>query len=238
MRFSSRVFNSLVAIPLLMYVNAVTAYQEIEVANGGSIVGRVIYQGHVPTKKIIPTKDKEVCGGIRDVPRIYIGSNNGVQDAVVFLKKVSKGKAWGKPPETPQINNIDCRFEPHIQVMRPGDIDILNSDPVLHNTHGFYGRRTAFNLALPNKGDLVRKKLKRPGEVRVECDAHGWMLAWVYVAESPYYTLVNENGEFTISDIPAGKYTLVAKQEYTGATETSVTVKEKEEVRITIELKK
>ena len=69
--------------------------------------------------------------------------------------------------------------------MRAGKIDIVNSDPVLHNTHGFYGQRTAFNLALPDKGMKIASDLPRPGLVRVECDAHGWMLAHIYVADSP-----------------------------------------------------
>ena len=37
----------------------------------------------------------------------------------------------------------------HVQVARRGKIDIVNSDPILHNTHGYYGKRTAFNVALP-----------------------------------------------------------------------------------------
>ena len=47
------------------------------------------------------------------------------------------------------------RFVPHVQVIPAGSLEVVNSDPILHNTHGFYGRRTAFNLALPNKDQRI-----------------------------------------------------------------------------------
>jgi hypothetical protein len=126
---------------------------------------------------------------------------------------------------------------PPIQVMRAGEIDIHNSDPVLHNTHGFYGRRTAFNVALPDKGVKVTRELPRPGMVRVECDAHGWMLAHVFVVDSPYYALTGQDGSFTIADIPPGSYTLVISQSYVGDTEQQVTVKAGETQTLDVALK-
>jgi hypothetical protein len=108
----------------------------------------------------------------------------------------------------------------------------------LHNTHGFYGKRTAFNGALPNKGQRITKELDRPGLVRVECDSHGWMLAWVFVADSPYYVRTAKDGSFSIADIPPGNYTLVATQNYTGDTEMPITVKANEAAKLSVELKK
>ncbi len=128
-------------------------------------------------------------------------------------KRCAKGKAWSKQDKTPELDNAKCRFEPAVQVIRPAPSTFINSDPVLHNTHGFYGKRTAFNLALPNKGDKIPADLPRPGLVRVECDAHGWMLAHVYVADSPYYALTGKDGSFSITDIPPGDYTVVAVAE-------------------------
>lgn len=214
------------------------SYDVAKVENGGKIEGKVTYNGSVPTKKIIPTKDKEVCGGPRDEPQILVGTDKGVEDAVVYLKEVAKGKDWGKPDKNPVLDQEKCKFRPTVQVIRPGAIDILNSDPVLHNTHGFYGKRTAFNLGLSNKGDKVTKELARPGLVRVECDAHGWMLAWVHVADSPYYALTKKDGSFSITDVPPGEYTLVATQDYAGDTEIKVSVKAGETAKAPIELKK
>ncbi len=213
-------------------------YDVVPVSGGGRIEGKVTYLGSVPVKKVIPTKDREVCGGVRDEPQIRVGADKGVQDGVVYLKRVEKGKAWGAADKTPVLDQVKCLFQPAVQVIRPGKLDILNSDPVLHNTHGFYGQRTAFNLALPEKGMKITSELQRPGMVRVECDAHGWMLAHVYVADSPYYTLTGGDGSFSITDVPPGNYTLVATQYFTGDTEVPVTVKGGEAAKVNIELKK
>jgi hypothetical protein len=91
---------------------------------------------------------------------------------------------------------------------------------------------------LPNQGDRVKRPLRKAGIVRVECDAHGWMLGWIYVADHPYYGLTGHDGTFTITDIPPGAYTLVVWQEYTGLTEIPVIVKAKEIVSVDVELNK
>jgi plastocyanin len=217
---------------------AARAYEVVAVSGGGKIEGKVTFTGNVPMRKVIPTKDKEVCGSARDEPQIRVGADKGVQDAVVYLKEVPKGKAWGAADKVPVLDQEKCVFKPAVQVVRAGKIDIVNSDPVLHNTHGFYGQRTAFNLALPNQGMKITSDLARPGLVRVECDAHGWMLAHVYVADSPYYALTGADGSFTIADVPPGNYTLVATQYFTGDNEMPVSVKGGDSVKLAIELQK
>lgn len=216
------------------------SYQEITVSDGGTIKGRVVFQGSPPPMKtIIPTKDQEVCGGIREEPQIILGEDRSLQDAVVFLKAVESGKAWAQSAKTPELTNLKCDFVPHVQVVPvESDLEIISSDSVLHATHGFLGKRTVFSVTLPNQGDRVKRPLKKSGVVRVECDAHGWMLGWIYVADNPYYGLTGKDGMFTIADIPPGAYTLVVWQEYTGLTEIPVVVKAKEVVSVSIELKK
>jgi len=226
------------ALPAALMATGAAAYDAGSVSNGGSVSGKVTYNGSVPTKKVIPTKDANVCGSSRDVKLISVGAGKGVQDAVVFLQGVESGKDWGAQESLPEIDNVKCEFEPHIQVIRSGEIDVVNTDPVLHNTHGFYGRRTAFNIALPNAGQRIKTELTRPGLVRVECDAHGWMLGWIYVADSPYYVLTGDDGSFSLTDVPPGDYTLVTWQEHTDAMETPVTVKAGEAAEVTVELKK
>lgn len=215
------------------------AYDAVTVTDGGSIKGKVVFNGSVPPKrKVIPTKDREVCGGVREVDQIIVGGDKGVQEAIVYLKHVEKGKAWPKLARTPEIDNVKCDFRPHVQVMPAGDIVIVNTDPVLHNTKSFIDRVPIFNLALPNQGQRITRPIKKTGIMRIECDAHGWMLGWVYVATNPYYAVTTKDGSFNITDVPPGSYTLIAWQEFTGPTETPVTVKAKEASTLTVELKK
>ncbi len=216
------------------------AYDAVSVTDGGSIKGKVVFNGTPPPKrKIVPTKDREVCGsGVREVDQILIGGDKGVQDAVVYLKQVEKGKAWPKLAKTPEIDNVKCDFNPHVMVMPAGDLVVVNTDPVLHNTKSFIDKVPIFNLALPNQGQRITRPIKKTGIMRVECDAHGWMLGWVYVADNPYYAITAKDGAFTIADVPPGSYTLVAWQEFTGPTETPITIKAKEASTLTVELKK
>jgi hypothetical protein len=85
---------------------------------------------------------------------------------------------------------------------------VKNSDPILHNTHGFLGKPTVFTLALPNQGQVVdvSRRLARPGVVRVLCDAHPHMFAWLIVHDSPYVAVTDERGAYRIDGIPPGPY--------------------------------
>jgi hypothetical protein len=228
----------LAGIATVLLPSAVSAYEVVQVTDGGTIKGKVVYQGAVPTKKIIPTKDKEVCGDIREEPQVIVGPDKAVQDSVVYLKNVEKGKALEKPAKKPEIVNKDCVFVPRVQAFPVGTVVIVNSDPVMHNTHAFHGKSTVFNVALPLKDQRIERPLKKPGLTRIECDAHGWMLAWIYAADNPYYAVTAKDGAFEIKDVPPGSYTLVAWHEFTGEQEVPVNVKAKETVDVPIELKK
>ena len=200
-------------------------YEEGAVSDGGTIQGKVVYNGSIKKKTVLPTKDKRVCGKVRKEPLILVGDGGAVEDSVVYLKGIGSGKPWPEMlTEVPVLDQEGCKFQPHVQVARQGSLDIVNSDPVLHNTHGYYGKRTAFNVALPEKDQKVTKVLKQPGTVRVDCDAHGWMLGWVHVVDNPYFFQTGEDGTFSIADVPPGEYTLAVWQEWLGETEFPITV--------------
>ena len=237
-RESSIAASAAFALTIATLVPPALAYEVGTVAGGGSIEGKVVYNGPAETRKIIPNKDVEVCGGIREEALIEVSSDKGVQNAAVYLVDVAKGKGWLPAAKPPELDNVKCEFVPHVQVMRAGTLDVVNKDPVLHNTHGYYGNRTAFNMAQPNQGQSIPAELTRAGTVRVDCDAHGWMEAWVYVVDNPYYSLTDADGKFSITDVPPGTYKLIAVQSFTRPVEQSVTVASGKPTTLTIELKK
>ena len=226
------------ALVSTLAIALITAYSSPATSQeSGAIKGAVVYSGAVPEKKVIP-KDPEICGEPHSEPQIVVNANKGVKDAIVYLEGVAKGQPTSKPAKPAVIDNQKCSFVPESQIVAPGPIEIVNSDPVLHNTHGFYGQRTAFNVALPNQGQRVTKELPRSGIVRVECDEHGHMHATVYVADHPYHAVTGADGAFTIKDVPPGNYKLVVYQRHTGPIETAVAVKPKETTEVKVDLKK
>ena len=232
-RIPSRAWLSLFA---LLAVPPLAAYDGGNVDNGGAIQGTVTFSGTVPVKKVIPG-DPAVCGEPRDEAQIQLDDDGNVQNAVVYLKGIDAGKPWPERDEAPTLHNRDCRFVPQMLAMRPGKLRVTNFDPVLHNTHAFYGPRTAFNVALPRKGMEVEQRLRRPGIVRVECDEHGHMHARILVARNPYYHVTDKGGGFTLEDVPPGEYTLVAYQRTTGEKEVTVQVKADATATVDIDLK-
>lgn len=239
---SSLAIKSLTGLSAMFVAAAMTvpahAYEEGAVAGGGSITGKVVFNGTPGTRKVIPTKDLDVCGGPYEETLIQVGPDKSVYNAVVYLADIAKGKAWPAQAKPPEVDNVKCKFEPHIQVIRAGKLDVVNSDPMLHNTHGYYGRRTAFNLALPNKDQRIPVELTRAGQVRIDCDLHGWMEGWIYVVDNPYYALTSADGKFTIPEVPAGTYKLVVAHPFTGPVEQSVTIAAGKPSDLNIELKK
>lgn len=236
MRFRCAALSISAGLLMLGMTNPGYAYQEGQVSGGGTIKGKVVFKGDVPMRTVVPTKDKDVCGGVREEAEVKVGADGAVGDAIVYLKGVEQGKAW-PAAQMPVLENKGCIFHPAIQAIPVGKLSVLNSDPVLHNTAGYYGKRNAFNVALPNQGQTVEVELSRAGQVRVECDAHGWMLGFVYAVDNPYYALTAEDGTFEIADVPPGKYTMIANQAYTGPLEIEVEVASGQTAEIPVELK-
>lgn len=206
------------ALALIVSSNAIAAkYKVIEVADGGSISGKVNFSGDDPapvTFKI--SKDNDVCGeGNREID--YVRVNNGaLTDVVVYLDKVKQGKAFNAEEKDANILQKGCEFKPFIQVMHnDNNAAIVNEDPVLHNIHTYEiigkAKKTVMNISQPDKGTINKKvKLKRGVAMKVECDAHDFMHGFVFVAKNPYYARVADDGSYTIDNIPAGKYKVMA----------------------------
>lgn len=78
---------------------------------------------------------------------------------------------------------------------------------------------------------------KKAEIIRVDCDLHPWMRAWVVVAEHPFYAVTNDQGEFILNHVPPGEYTLQLWQESLGAMTMDVTVKDKAITTVTAEMR-
>lgn len=210
---------------VLMGSATALAYQERPVKNGGTVTGTVRFQGPIPEPYVIwVTKDEEVFGKTVPDERLLISKQGRIKNVVITIDGIQQGKPW--PNLKPRLVNEGGRFIPHVQVARRrARLEIVNRDPVLHNTHGFQSSRTVFNPALPIQGVKARVRLRRAGIVEVMCDAHDWMNGWVIVLEHPYFAITGEDGAYAIAGIPPGTYTVTAWHEKLGNKQAQVTVK-------------
>ncbi len=214
-------------------------YTETEVTDGGSVTGKVSFEGDLPedaVEKIKITKNNDVCGdGNREVAWVDV-KDGALRGTFVFIEKIKEGKAWEKPEFGEYlVDQKDCRFTPWAQVVRPGPIIIRNSDEgVLHNINareligvkkGKIVKKGLFNFGQPDPGDIVDKiKWRRSPYIAINCEAHNFMFGFIMAPVHPYAVVVGEDGSFAIDNLPAGDYTLVAWHPRYGLKETDISV--------------
>jgi hypothetical protein len=207
------------AVAALFFLSEASAYTAQDVANGGTLSGKISFSGKVPESTKIPIeKNPEVCGtGVREVKEVSVDGKGGLEDAVVFFEKVAAGKPWSTPDGGWKLNQKTCRFLPWVQVIEDkSELEVINQDPVLHNIHTYElipaGKRivrvTMFNEAQPTQGYTFKKKIRmrRGKTVKIECDAHNFMHAYMVALKNPYYAITTADGAYSIDNIPAGKY--------------------------------
>lgn len=189
-------------------------YEVVDIKDGGILTGVVKFVGEPPKLTPVPvTKDRGACGDSKPSEALIMGPNKRVKHAVVWIEGITKGK---KPESEATLDNVACLFRPHVvAAVVGGKTTVTNSDPILHNTHGFLDRVTVFNLALPNQNQVIdiARRLKKPGVVEILCDAHPHMRAWMIARDNPYVAVTDESGSFKIADIPPGTYKVVAWHE-------------------------
>ncbi|MCF6149728.1 MAG: hypothetical protein E3K37_13825 [Candidatus Kuenenia sp.] len=200
-------------------------YNVVEVKNGGTIVGTVKFEGNVPKAKMLKIdKDEQTCGhGQMASEELVINPDNmGVKYAVVSLDDIAEGKAMDTAPVT--LDQKGCMFEPHVVALCAGtEVNLLNSDNIMHNLHSWSIRNPAFNEGVSGNGSMV-KKFDIPEMVKITCDVHKWMSSYLVVKGNPYFAVTDADGKFKMDNVPAGKYAISVWQEKLGKRKGEVTV--------------
>jgi len=181
---------------------------------GASISGQVKVKGDVKKRKKIKMDADPKCAALHsDAPMmddVVVDAEGNVQWAFVYVKKGAEGK---KPEAVAPavINQTGCRYEPHVLGIVVGqDLIIKNSDDLLHNIHALPFTNKEFNFGQPTKG-LEEKKQFTAQEVmvKVKCDVHPWMSAWIGVVDHGFFAVTGADGKYAIpGGLPDGKYTV------------------------------
>jgi plastocyanin len=198
---------------------------------GGTIEAEVKYNGAPVIEKLKINKDPEQCGTEAVIEKVVVGGNKGLANAVVSVpgaKGATKTKAV--------IDQKGCKFVPHVVTMQPGEIEIKNSDGILHNIHTYSTANPAINKAQPKFRKTMTEKLEKPEVVKFTCDVHSWMLGWVAVVPGPA-AVTDGNGVAKVENVPAGKHTVEVWHETLGKQTKDVEVKAGQTTKVSFEMK-
>jgi plastocyanin len=225
MKRAAFIVTIILGLALATYAGPAGKYTEIAVTNGGAVSGTVKFTGAAPPpEKLKVDKDLEVCGkgGEKASEALLISASKGVKNVVVTLEGITQGKKL--PPKTATLDQRNCTYTPHVLVAPAGSqLNLLNGDGVMHNVHAYSMKNTPFNESIPAAKKSV-KTMPFSEVVKMGCDVHKWMSAWVVVVDHPYYAITDEHGGFKITDIPPGKYVLRAWHESLGKVDKEVVI--------------
>ncbi|MEK6600522.1 MAG: carboxypeptidase regulatory-like domain-containing protein [Candidatus Binatota bacterium] len=226
------------AVLLVFPLSSLLAYEGGAVGGGGTISGVVKFKGAAPApKKLEVTKDKEVCAKTAKSDPGLIVSGGNLVNAVVSITDIKKGKKL--EPQKVTLDQNGCEYKPHVLAFVAGStVEILNPDGILHNVHSYSKVNSPFNIAQPKFKKTITQKIDKPEVIKLQCDVHGWMSGWFFVAENPYFSVTDNSGSFKLTDVPPGTYNLEVWHETLGKVSQKVTVKAKEEAKVTFELAK
>lgn len=118
-------------------------------------------------------------------------------------------------------------FEPYVMAVRAGQtFYVLNSDPELHNLHFTPRLNPERNIAQSRQGQLDTFVFNKPELfIRIKCDVHPWMFAYVSALPHAHFTVTGTNGVFALPyRLPPGRYTLAAAHLKVGRMEQEIVV--------------
>jgi hypothetical protein len=210
-------------------------FASLQLVSAGDITGKIDLKGTPPPEKEFPLDPN--CGKLHagkpaPTTRFYaVNKSGGLADVFIYVKDGLTGKAIPAPAgKSPLLDQEGCEYIPYvIGVQANQPLLVRNSDPVLHNVHPMpaVAGNSEKNLAhLPKSKDLSFVFPKQEILVKFKCDVHQWMFAWVGVVDHPYFAVSDKDGNFKISGLPAGEYTIEAVHRKAGKQTAKVKVDE------------
>jgi len=244
---------------IIFYPLAAMGYESANVTNGGTLSGKVTLMGEIPNSRAFPlvlypfgTFCKKISDGHGNVViQEYItGPENGLQDTIISIQDVQKGKAFldikaeyvavncmFHPADVPDSEQFGIskggtleHIHPAVGVFRNDQlITVLNKDPIIHNGQVFQSQRgnIALNFPIPvsdkSNGGIVHLD---PGKkiAQMICGMHEFMQTWGYVVDNPYYARTKRDGLFSIDQIPPGTYKVIAWHPHFQPVEKEITI--------------
>ena len=150
---------------------------------------------------------------------ITASGQTGVKDSVVWVEPKGEAPTFQPSSKLPELSQMALQFQPAVLPVLVGTtVSFPNRDTTYHSVYSF-SRKQRFEIGLYRPGETRTVKFDKTGEVKIFCNIHHTMRATVLVLPTPYFSKTDANGAFTISNLPAGDYTVkVWRRRLTGKT--------------------
>jgi plastocyanin len=205
-------------------------YFKVDPETAATVTGRILFKGKKPAPKVIDMSEEPACveahhGKAYD-ESLVVNKKGDLANAFIYIKSGLEGKTFEVPANPVTIDQSGCWFRPRVLGIQTGQIlKVVNSDPVTHNIHPMAQVNREWNHS-QGAGDppLARKFIKPEIMIRVKCNIHSWMHAFIGVLDHPYFAVSNDDGTFEIKNLPPGTYTIAVWTETLGDQERQLTV--------------
>jgi plastocyanin len=202
-----------------------------------SLKGTVKFQGSVPASKPINMSADPSCAKQHPSPamsqEIVADAKGDLQNVVVFVSEGLGNRTFDPPSQPAVIEQKGCMYAPHVLAVRANQqLEVVNSDPTLHNIHPLPANNREWNKAEgPNttsEETFSREEIAIP----IKCNVHPWMRSYVAVFNHPYFAVTGKDGSFDLGTLPPGTYTIKAWHEKLGTATQQVTIGANETKRV------
>lgn len=170
-----------------------------------------VIRGRVDLRR--PQPQMERRPGVSDLGTPPAHGAADLTRSVVYLESAPASAFAGADPRRETMDQRNETFVPHLLAITVGTtVDFPNSDHTYHNVFSLRGPKP-FDLGRYAAGRSRSVRFDRPGIVRVFCEIHSHMSAFILVFGHRYFAITGPDGRFQIERVPPGRYTLVAWNE-------------------------
>lgn len=198
--------------------------------HAATLSGSVQFEGTAPESKVVDMGADPTCKSAHSGPvymeDVLVNENGTLKNVFVYVKEGLEGQTFEKPKEKVVLDQLGCRYTPRVFGLQVGQkLEILNTDPTLHNVHGMPKNSKEFNLGMPIKGMKLKRTFDTPEVmVKFKCDVHPWMRAYAGVLPHPFYAVTGDDGSFEIKDLPDGDYVVEVWHEKYGTKSQEISI--------------
>jgi plastocyanin len=181
-----------------------------------------VIRGHVEVRRPMVHGDRRPA--VADLETPAARERTGLTRTVVYLQTAPRGAFEQNEPARAVLDQRDETFVPHVLAITTGTtVDFPNSDRIYHNVFSL-SKTARFDLGRYPVGRSKAIRFDKPGIVRVFCDIHSHMNAFILVFSHPYFAMTDAAGTYRIDKVPPGTYQVIAWNEGVASEPRSVTV--------------